>query len=423
MDNENSSAATTSTEPTGRDEQIQTSLIGDTPDILAEPVSSTPSTTGEGEGKAPTATDGSTEELASTTEELPEATTTEETELADYALPTEQEKEFPFQVIADFAKARYGYDETRLQNDPQLQRLIKDKLNSDILIEQQKKNPVVATPGVTATVERPGAATDAPKPLTEEERKTKYYDFVQRIADSFDPVAVSNAGKALYASFGVDLDDPNDPDAQTAIERAEVVGKVLATIATDAIATAVPILLTQNDPVSGTPMMLQIMEFTMPGISEMYQRALYQNAWAEVAGMKDTAGKPLFTNLPQWGTDDFEKRISAAAQSIPNFDHIVFRDAKGQTLPFNQQLVQKYLLAATQISRSAPKAVTPADAAAAFKAGQKSKTELERRRNASTAMGGGTRTGGVPAKKDDGDSLAAAIMADNDRMNWVPKTS
>src|SRR6185312_5890991 len=74
-----------------------------------------------------------------TSVEQPEAETQETTEeAADDWLPTEQEKVFPPEVLERYAP-RYGFTAEELQGDPRIARIVQDKLNSDIYINQLRQ--------------------------------------------------------------------------------------------------------------------------------------------------------------------------------------------------------------------------------------------------------------------------------------------
>ncbi len=259
---------------------------------------------GAGEGEESTET---LEEIG-TSEETQQA---EEDETADDWLPTEQEKEFPLAILQKYAP-RYGYTAEEIAADPRLQVVLKDKLNSDIYVEQlrqQAENPDFeeTTPEETEeTASDPAAAAADPR--------ADYYKRVEAIAATVDPKATEELGRNLLAAFGVNTDvkkleamlaDPKlTPEARQEVQSAVAlvrnagqVGTTLAKGAIDLILTSLPEVLPQ------------VMEAVAPGLLGAYQGWAEVNtasrAWSEVAQAKNQQNQPLYSNLPNYGTKEF----------------------------------------------------------------------------------------------------------------------
>ena len=391
---------------------LQTSLVGDSPDLLRDSASKPEPTTGtEVEVESP---DTPTGELSTSEESGEELTEDNETETADDWLPTEQEKEFPFATLAKFAEQRYGVTEERLKNDPALQLLVKDKLNGDIFI----KNKLAAETASVVTGDELDEEVE-PVQLSPEETRKRYYGFVDYVRkQTFDPAEVANLGKNLYAAFGLDLSNPEDPDTKAALANAPKVGAVMASALVDGVYSALPTMLLSPNPISGQPMIFYLLETAMPGISEMWERTMYSLQWERVR-MATRNGQIAFPGLPAFGTPEFRAAIKKAGEGIPNFDDAIYKDKDGRELPLPEQAYNKYLLLARFMTG---KKTTPAEAEAAFKAGKKTANSLQSKRNAGKAMGAGGNRSSLDPKPSD-DPLDAAIAASNDRANWMPKTT
>ena len=79
-----------------------------------------------------------------------EAQTTEEDD--PNWLPTDQQKVFPDDVIAKYAK-RYGYAEEQIRDNPGLRQLLHDKINSHIFLAQVRDGQSPTGEGPTLETE------------------------------------------------------------------------------------------------------------------------------------------------------------------------------------------------------------------------------------------------------------------------------
>ena len=415
-----SGSESTSAGPTGAD--VQQSLVGDDPSALAE-TSGTETTdpAAGGEGKEGDA--GSTDATAEAGTEDGAAAEDGETadadaeETADDWLPEEQKKEFPFEVLSEFAQKRYKIDPERLKNDPQLQLLVKDKLNSDIELRKRlASDDSLDLDGADDAEDETAEAQ--PVQLTPEQQKEKYYQFVDHVVGKvFDQNAVAELGKNLYSAFGVDLSDPNNEETKGYLANAPKVGATLAKSLVDGVNSAIPYLMLTPNPITGEAPINALLETVMPGISEMYERSMYQMQWDRVANTTDANGQKVFTNLPPFGTPEFTKALEKAGKSIPNFEDIVFRDKQGNALTLPQQAYMKYEMLAQIANGQKP---NPAEAARAFSAGKKAATTAAGKRAASKALGAGSHSNSLDPKKTTTDPLDAAIAAANANVDFVP---
>jgi hypothetical protein len=282
-------------------------------------------------GAEPEGSQESTEEAGAGEEqaELPEETIDGEpaTELEpqgeetdDNWLPTEQAKEFPLEVLQQYAEKR-GYDWAKISADPTLQRLLKDKLNTDIYVEQMRQETEnqgfeETTPEETELPADPAAAADP---------RAEYRQRVETIAQKIDPAATEALGKELLAAFGVTTDvkkleqmlaDPKlTPEARQEVQsaialsrNAGVVGTTLAKGAIDLILTSLPEILPA------------VMESVAPGLLGAYQGwsqvQAASGAWNEVSQARDGRGQPVYSNLPQYGTKEFAQLTVRAEQQL-----------------------------------------------------------------------------------------------------------
>jgi hypothetical protein len=379
-----------------------------------------PATDGETETESETETQGEEGEESETEGEEEEETEgeSEEQETADDWLPTEQEKEFPIETLAKYAK-RYGYTIEQLQNDRGLQLLMKDKINSDIALRERQEG------GEETDLETEEETVAQPQQLSPEEQKQKYQAFVGNIVKNhIDPNLVHALGKNLLASFGTDFSilDKADADPQLKAEikaladSAPKVGETLVTGAADLVATMMVPVLTTPNPITGSIPILDMVERFMPGITGMWERTMYGDQWASVVNARGEDGQPMYKNLPAYGSPEFRTALEKAARSIPNFDGMIFRDAKGNPLPLPQQAQQKYMLLAQVVSGQKP---NPAAAKKAFEAGKRVQKKAEQRRAAGKALGAGKGSNRLESRREQADPLAEAIQHSNTRYGGL----
>jgi hypothetical protein len=273
-----------------------------------------------------------------------------EGETADDWLPDEQEKEFSLETLARYAE-RYGYSLEQLQNDANLQRLVLDSLNGEIALRDR------ATTEEDYIVEESDQAQPVMTPEQQQQRYAEQREhhtaFVGDVVGQvFDEGLVKQMGLDLFKSFGVDMSEANDPDTKALIESAPKVGQTLARHMVSGVYAVLPHLLLQPDPNSGQIPVVRMLEAIMPNITGMWERSSYQMQWVRAA--HEAGGE-----LPAYGTPEFTQALEAAAAKIPNFDEIVYRDAKGNVLRPHEQAYRKYQLLARQLSTGKKPATRP----------------------------------------------------------------
>lgn len=96
---------------------------------------------------------------------------------------------------------------------------------------------------------------------------------------------------------------------------------------------------------------MRLFEIAMPGITEMHERSSYQMQWARAA--HEVGG-----DLPAYGTPEFTQALEEAAEKIPSFDEIVYRDKQGNVLRPHEQAYRKYVLLAKAIAGASKKPAT-----------------------------------------------------------------
>lgn len=342
-----------------------------------------------------------TPEDESTTEQEPEE------EEADW-LPDEQQKVFPDDVLARYAK-RYGRTLEQLQADPQLKQLIQDKINSDILIQQSRESSEVEEPTPQETEEQEPAA--APPADPGEARKQYEQQIQQLIESTVDQKSVEQLGRDLLAGFGVDITS-KDPEVQALLQNAPKVGSTLVKGAVDLMATIMPHL-AQN-----------VLERSFPGFGQMYERSVYALAWDQVRNQKDGTGKQPYSSLPAYGTEQFSKVLREAAAQIPGFDEMVFtksvRNAQGRVVQVplapHEQAQRKYAMLAKMASGQQ---VNPAVVQQAVETGKRIAQETQRSRQQGKALGAGQSKNQIQPPEDDINSQM--IAAYNNRHGNIFK--
>jgi hypothetical protein len=368
-------------------------FLGIEPDIgLEQPEpEQTPEPEGEGEPQQPT--EG--EETAET--ETQETATDQAEETDDNWLPTDQEKEFPLDVLARYGK-RYGYTLDQIQANAPLQNLLKDKINSDILIAQQQSSESfdeTAELGLDEQEEQALAETTT-TPTEPADPRAQHYQRVDSIVTTMvDPKSTEELGKTVLGAMGVNTDiqklnqmlqNPNltpeqRADVQGALALTQNAGKVggaLARGAVDLMLTALPNLLPD------------LIEQIYPGTQERFERGIYADAWNRVTGQRDGSGKPVYTGLPQYGSREFTQLVLKTEKQLGlpenGFGNMTFRDAQGRPLPTPAQAVRKYQLLARVASGQR---VNPQAVAQAVETGRRQEKEVSQRRAAGRALGAG----------------------------------
>lgn len=353
----------------------------------------------------PTAKETTTEEPAAVSED---AQTTEEQKTEPAAeektseeddpnwLPDEQEKEFPLDTLAKYAK-RYGFTPEEAKSDPRIQRIIKDKINSDILIRDQQ-NGEEEEPTQELT-EETDPATEAATPEAQAKQAQEVYQkrIENLVTTNFSPELVDQIGNTIVNSvvegvFGISaksLENPNlDPEAKEELQRivansqtvAKTLGPQLARGMADAVITILPHVLTDA------------IEQIYPGTQRRHQVDVVTTAWDSIRNQKDDSGQPLYKDLPAFGPasgpfgDLIRKTEKEMGLKEGGLARMELRGNDGKPLSQEEQLAQKYLMVAKTASGQR---VSPADAAKLIDKGKQQQQDANRRRQQGKVLGAG----------------------------------
>jgi hypothetical protein len=336
-------------------------------------------------------------------------------ETDDNWLPTEQAKEFPTEVLQEYAEKR-GYDWQKISADPTLQRLLKDKLNTDIYVEQMRQEVDNATLEETTPQETVEATAEAAAAIADP--RAEYHQRIDALAQKMDPQATEELGRNLLAAFGVNTDvkkleamlaDPKlSPEARTEVQSAVAlvrnagqVGSTLAKGAIDLILTSLPEVLPQ------------VMEAVAPGLLGAYQGWSQVNtargAWEEVAGARDPGNQnqPLYQNLPAYGSKEFAGLTVKAEQKLG-----LAKGALGE-MASRGFIREAYTMVAQVASgqRVAPQAV-----AKAVSVGRQQERNQQQRRATGRALGAG-QTSRQFGQEEDTDPVRDALRQQIQEQN------
>jgi|SRR5215467_495818 len=300
-----------------------------------------------------------------------------------------------------------------------LKHLLLDKIDGDHEIQRRIAQEQAGIEGEEEEEPTLEAEPEQPQaPMTPEhiaEARTAYYNQIDNLVKThFDQQSIKEVGDTLLRMFNVNvkaLDDPNVTPEDKAmlkglIESVQSGAPVLARFMADAVSTTVPHILPAA------------MELAMPGFTKMHERQVYGTAWESVRQQTDDRGRPLYTGLPAFpmipGTPEaqaFAQKLRAAAEEIPGFDDMVFRDQNGRVLPQQRQAQMKYTLLARQLSGQR---VNPAAIAEAVETGRRLAGRQEQRRQAGRVTGAGQGTAANVGRgaSDEEDPVMAALDAE-----------
>jgi hypothetical protein len=295
--------------------------------------------------------------------------------------------------------------------------LLLDKIDGDREIQrriaaeqefQQEEEPTLEA------AETPAQA-GAPQTVDPVQARANYYAQIDNLVKTgFDQQSVKEVGDTLLRMFNVNtkaLDDPNVSPEDKAVLRGLVESvqreaPVLSRYMADAVSTVIPHVLPAA------------MEMAYPGHAEMYERQVYGSSWESVRAQRDQNGKPVFAGLPAFpafsGTPEaeaFSQKLREAAEQIPGFDEMVFRDQSGRVLPMREQAQMKYTLLARTMSGQR---VNPALVAEAVATGKRLAGRTDQRRAAARATGAGQPT--AHPVTQGGDEEEDPLMANLDKF-------
>jgi hypothetical protein len=294
----------------------------------------------------------------------------------------------------------------KLANDPNqpedVRQLLRDKINTDF--EFKKLRDTREEPTLEEETEEAEQTTQ--QTVDPAERRKQYVAFVDDVVKNVvDPQVAADLGKEVFGAMGLDLSNPEDPEVKDYLANAPKLGMALAKGATDLLMTVF-----QNPNVGGP-----LIEAIFPGFGEMYESAVYQRAWDSVRSYKDNAKNQPYKDLPAFGTQQFREALEAAADQIPDFDTLEFKDKNGRPLPMQQQAIKKYALLAKVASGQK---VNPAVVEQAVETGRKLANKTEQRRLAGRALGAGQSNRNFADKMGKGeDPVMDDLDAEISRMN------
>jgi len=335
------------------------------------------------------------EESVSEAQESPaveeEAQTQAEGESADDWLPTEQEKVFPPEVLEKYAP-RYGYTAEELQADPRLARLVQDKLNSDIYINQLRQND--ESPEIEEVEEQP--RQEPTQPIAPE----NWAAYVDQVAQRYiDPKMADHFANNFLKSFGV--------KEAASPEMAKGLAHVFTSGVINVLNSVLPDLL--NSQVGARTFFQDLMERNYEGFSESHEVTNYERAWLKAsAGVKDLAGKSLRDLGPQ-----LQEAATRFAGSPEEFENMQFRGKDGKPLSPYQNAVKKYSVLAKMMTNQK---LTSQEAASFVEAGKKAARIAQVRREAGN-LGSGKSNGQIAGKTTSGQFQTNSDLFDAEAMD------
>jgi len=335
------------------------------------------------------------EESVSEAQESPaveeEAQTQAEGESADDWLPTEQEKVFPPEVLEKYAP-RYGYTAEELQADPRLARLVQDKLNSDIYINQLRQND--DSQEIEEVEEQP--RQEPTQPIAPE----NWAAYVDQVAQRYiDPKMADHFANNFLKSFGVK--EAASPEMAKGLAQTFTSGVI------NVLNAVLPDLL--NSQVGSRTFFQDLMERNYEGFSESHEVTNYERAWLKAtSGVKDLAGKSLRDLGPQ-----LQEAATRFAGSPEEFENMQFRGKDGKALSPYQNAVKKYAVLAKMMTNQK---LTSQEAASFVEAGKKAARIAQVRREAGN-LGSGKSNGQIAGKTTSGQFQTNSDLFDAEAMD------
>lgn len=357
-------------------EQIADSLET-APVVEAEPAQEETETEAEGAVETP--------ETETQTETEPE----QAEETADDWLPSEQEKVFPLEVLVKFGSTRYGYTQEEIAADPRLQHALKDKLNSDIYLQQLK--------------DRAEEETEEPAEVRQEPTPTQVS--AQEWAKQVDEVTKQyvNPEMAMHFAKGFMNDVFQVKEAPTP-EMANKLAHVFTAGVINVVNSILPGML--NTPVAeGRTFFQDLMGKNYEGFDDTYETGMYDRAWSSVS-----RSNPAYAKLPdlnaEGGAAARQQAASKIAGSVEDFDAMQFKGTDGKPLSAYQTAVKKYSMLA-RVMAGDP--LTPQQSKVVFEAGKKAARKQQLTREAGN-LGSGKSSGQIAPQPTGNDDIFAEGM-------------
>jgi len=316
-------------------------------------------------------------------ETQPETEQAEET--ADNWLPTEQEKVFPLDVLVKFG-ARYQYTQEEIEADPRLQNALKDKLNSDIYLQQLQSQ--------TEEEAEPEPVRQEPTPT--QVSAQEWAKQVDQVAQQFvHPEMAMHFANGFLKTFGV-------KEAPTP-EMANGLAHVFTSGVINVVNAILPQMLNTNV-AEGRTFFQDLMGKNYEGFDDTYQSSMYDRAWQSVA-----RSNPAYAKLPDLNTEGGmvarQNAASRIAGSVEDFDAMQFKGADGKPLSAYKTAVKKYEMLARTMAGDP---LTPTQSKAVFEAGKKAARKQEVNRQAGN-LGSGKSSGQIASNQSDADFWADGV--------------
>lgn len=295
------------------------------------------------------------------TEAKPDVTVKPE-ESSPFKLPTQQAAEYPKDVMAHYAK-RYGTNLKDAEANPALKAAIKQAIDKDIFIEQQKAMLAeIAAPKQTPpeTKKDETAAAEAKPAVTTQDH---ILNLGKELETASDPEMTKLFAKELWKNMaGADIDAP---EAQARLKELGIdpmgLPKTIGTFGLNLVRTVVPPMLEQMRAEMQQQMAEQV-EANFPGFGAMYENTARLEAWEKVVEANDS-----YKGLPDFGSKAFNDGINKVLTENPWINEAVFRDDQGKQLGAQESRERRYSIAARLMSGQQ---VTSADVEKALNKGK-----------------------------------------------------
>ena len=260
----------------------------------------------------PTETTGTEQEGTEQVEQPVEQPEEFQEEQTDDWLPTEQEKVFPPEVLEKYAP-RYGFTAEELQSDPRIARIVQDKLNSDIYINQLQQQEQLDE-----------ALEPQPEPTQQPQvSREQYFQNLERmVQERTDPEVAKQFHNDFLKAFGVPDSEIAKMPPQQAMQFTQTASKYMLNLVNTFM----------GDMLQGQ--LSQQISQAFPGFSEMYERSSHAMQWDKVRN-----SDPQFASLPAYGTKELAQQLREAAERVPEIaDMIAEADGK----PMNPQQTARW---------------------------------------------------------------------------------
>lgn len=332
----------------------------------------------------------------------------------DNWLPTEQAKEYPLDVLVEYAAKRFPkLSADLIAKDPGVRDVLKGKLDADIHVRSltQQDGTGEETDELGEFLGEEGLELPQPEveqgteqsasAVAQSDPRATHNQRVDQVFSQIDPKLTEELGREVLSALQINADPKYIDQLQTAlrnpatpaeqrgaiqqhldlVNNAGRLGATLGKKALDLMATALPVLLPEY------------LEQLYPGTQERHQRNVANDAWEQVRKTVGKDQKPLYSNLPALYTPEFMQVLVKAEKhfDLPHgaFDSIQFKDKQGNHLPFNQNLRAVLRMVARGANGQA---VSPAMVNQALQTGKNKREDRAQTRAAGRALGSGQPT-------------------------------